>query len=43
MSLVVRVLHLETIVSGLDILVGSDLVTGNIDISLDLNLLKLTG
>lgn len=39
-SLVIRMLHLEAIASGLDSLVGGDLVTRSVDISLDLSLLK---
>ena len=40
MSLIVGVFHFETIASRLDILVGSNSITRNIDISLDFNLLK---
>ena len=40
MSLVVRMFHLETITSRLDILVGGDLVARNVDVSFDLSLLK---
>ena len=41
MSLVVRMFHFETIVSRLDVFVGGDLITRNVDISFDLGLLKL--
>lgn len=41
MCLVVRMIHSETIVSGLNALVGGDFVTKGVDISLNLGLLKL--
>lgn len=40
MSLVVRVFHFETITSGLNILIGSDLITTNVDISFNLSFLE---
>ena len=40
MSLVAGVLHSETKASWLDILIGDDLVTRNVDIPLDLGLLR---
>ena len=40
MSLVVRMFHFETIVSGLNVLVGDDFVARSIDISFNLGLLK---
>lgn len=41
MSLVVRMFHFQTIVSGLNIFVGGDLVARSVDISFDLSLLEL--
>lgn len=41
MSLVGRMLHLETIVSGLNVLVGDDFVARSVDISFNLSLLRL--
>lgn len=41
MSLVGRVFHSETVVSGLNSLVGGDFVAKSVDISFNLSLLKL--
>lgn len=43
MGLVIRMLHFKTVASRFDILVGSDFITSNIDISLDFSLLKSEG
>ena len=40
MSLVVRVFHFETVASRLDVLVGGNLISRNVDISLDFGLLN---